>query len=417
MKLLENRKRRWSYPIAPAAALLALALPLTFAGTAVSAAPVTVQLLTSANFAVLAAAGVSNIPTSTISGDVGVTPTTGAAITGLTCAEVTGTIYSVDASPVLPCRQTNPGLLSTAMTHATAAYVDAAGRPFDTDYAAVDNPLGGKTLVAGVYRFGHAATANLIGNLTLNGDADAVWIFQATSDFVTSSSSTVTMTGGAQACNVFWQVSSSATLGSSSTLRGTVLANTSISVGTSATVEGRLLAGTQALSGAVTLDRDTITKPSTCVTQAQVNAATAAAAAATAAANAAAAATAAANQAAADAAAAEAIAATAAAAKVVADKAAADAKLAADAKAAADRAAATAAAAAARAAAATSAAAAKTAAVKAAAAAKVAASRAATAKKAALRVAAAKKLAQKRAAHGATSTHALPARRHAGFTG
>jgi hypothetical protein len=413
MKLLENRKRRWSYSIAPAAALLALALPLTFAGTAVSAAPVTVQLLTSANFAVLSKAGVSDIPTSTISGDVGVTPASGTTITGLTCAEVTGTIYSVDASPALPCRQTNPGLLTTAMTHATAAYVDAAGRPFDTDYAAVDNPLGGKTLVAGVYRFGHAPTANLIGNLTLNGDADAVWIFQATSDFVTSSSSTVTMTGGAQACNVFWQVSSSATLGSSSTLRGTVLANTSISVGTSATVEGRLLAGTQAPSGAVTLDRDTITKPSTCVTQAQVNAATAAAAAA----NAAAAATAAANQAAADAAAAEAIAATAAAAKVVADKAAADAKLAADAKVAADRAAATAAAAAARAAAATSAAAAKTAAVKAAAAAKVAASKAATAKKAALRVAAAKKLAQKRAAHGATSTHALPARRHAGFTG
>jgi hypothetical protein len=414
MRLLKHSKRRWSVA---ALAVAALALPLTFAGTAVSSSPTTVPLGTAANFAILAGSGISDVPAppSKVSGDVGVSPASGATITdtgGTWCAAVTGTIYTVDATGP-SCRVANPGLLTTARNDQTViASPNAAGRLPDATYVDPDNQLGGKTLVAGVYKFAHAATANLIGNLTLNGDADAVWIFQATSDFVTAGSSTVTLTGGAQACNVFWQVPTSATIGGSSTLVGTVLADAGISVLAGATVQGRLLAGT-----AVTLISDTITKPSTCVTQAQVNAANAAAAqaaaAATAAANAAAAATAAANQAAADAEAAR----QAAAAKAIADKAAADA---ATAKAAADKAAAeaaAAAAAAAKAAAARDVAAAKAAAVKAVTAAKVAAVKAATAKKAAARAAAVKK-----AAHGATSvaakkTHARPARRSYGFTG
>jgi hypothetical protein len=248
----------------------AMILPLVLA-TAALAGPPTVQLGTADPFAVMGAFEVTNVPTSTISGNVGLSPAAGSSITGLTCLEVTGTIYAVDATGD-PCFTANAGLLTIAKNNLGTAYLDAAGRVPDTTFAGADNQLGGQTLVAGVYRFPSAATANLIGNLTLTGDADSVWIFQATSDFVTAASSTVTLTGGAQACNIFWQVSSSATLNTSSTLRGTVLAHTSITVGAGVTVAGRLLAGAQNGSGVATLIQDTISKPTSCVTQASINA-------------------------------------------------------------------------------------------------------------------------------------------------
>ena len=161
---------------------------------------------TADSFAVLAGTpNITDIPTSTITGDVGLIPGTGSGITGLTCAEVTGTIYATDATG-LPCFVVNPGLLTTAKTDLITAYNDAAGRTPTPRFVSGDNQLGGQTLVPGVYSFGHATIANLIGNLTLSGDANAVWIFQAAPDLVTASASTVTLTGGAQACNVFWQV-------------------------------------------------------------------------------------------------------------------------------------------------------------------------------------------------------------------
>jgi len=172
----------------------------------------------------------------------------------------------------------NAGLLTTATQDVTNAFLDAAGRTPDVTYVALDNQLGGaQTLVPGVYRFGAATTANLIGNLTLAGDADSVWIFQASSSLQTANSSTVTLTGGAQACNVFWKVGSAATLGGSSTLVGTVLANDDISVLGAATINGRLFAGAQA-AGAITLITDTITRPSSCTSVAQAAAIVAAAA-------------------------------------------------------------------------------------------------------------------------------------------
>ena len=237
--------------------LLALGslVTLTFAGSVVAANPPTVNLGTAGSFAILAGSSVTDVPNSTINGDVGLSPS--AWVPGLTCAEVTGTIYSVDASGPAPCRVTNPGLLTTAKNDLTAAYGDAAGRVPDTTFAAGDNQLGGQTLVAGVYRFGSAATANLIGNLTLSGDASSVWIFQATSDLVAQTSSTVTLTGGAQACNVFWQVSTSATIRTSANFVGTIMADQSVALQTGATLQGRALARV----AAVTLDQNTITKP------------------------------------------------------------------------------------------------------------------------------------------------------------
>jgi hypothetical protein len=117
--------------------------------------------------------------------------------------------------------------------------------------------LGGRTLRAGVYKA--ASSMALTGALTLDaaGNPDAVFVFQL-SALTTASASSVVLLGGAQACNVYWQIASSATLGTTSTFRGNILALTSISLTTGATVEGRVLAR----NGAVTLDTNTITRPS-----------------------------------------------------------------------------------------------------------------------------------------------------------
>jgi hypothetical protein len=144
------------------------------------------------------------------------------------------------------------------MNSSTAAYTTAAGEtPFTTVAAGT---LGGMTLVPGVYQ--SASALSLTGTVTLDGggDADAVFIFQAGSTLTTAGASSVVLTGGTQACNVFWQVGSSATLGTTTTFNGTILAQTSVTLDTGATVTGRL----QAQTGAVTLDGNTVTVP-TCL--------------------------------------------------------------------------------------------------------------------------------------------------------
>ena len=176
---------------------------------------------------------------------------------------MTGTIYATDATG--PGGSVNdPALLTTAKNDLTTAFVTAAGQSPTSTFVAGDNQLGGQTLVPGVYAFGHAATANITAAspLTLNGQGNpnAVFVFQASSDLVTASNSVVQLENGAQACNVFWEVGSSATLGSSSTFVGTLMALTSATLNTGATVQGRILAR----NGAVTLDHNTITVPSTC---------------------------------------------------------------------------------------------------------------------------------------------------------
>jgi hypothetical protein len=140
----------------------------------------------------------------------------------------------------------------------TTGYLDAAGR---TPFVVTGSDLGGRTLAPGVYR--GSSSLGLTGTVTLNGhgDASAVFIFQAGSTLITASSSTVLLENGAQACNVFWQVGSSATLGSYSDFSGTIMALTSATLNTGATVDGRVLAQ----NGAVTLQSDTIIPP-TCAT-------------------------------------------------------------------------------------------------------------------------------------------------------
>ena len=230
-----------------------------------ASAATTVVLGTAAPFAVLAGTAVTDVPTSTITGDVGLSPAAGSNYAGLTKSEVTGSIYAVDATG--PGQSVNDAaLLTTAKSDLTTAFVNAAGRSATTTFVTGDNQLGGKTLTAGVYAFGHATTANITAAspLTLNGQGDpnAVFIFQASSDLVTASSSVVQLENGAQACNVFWEVGSSATLSSSSTFVGTLMALTSATLDTGATVQGRILAQ----NGQVSLDTNVITVPTTCAT-------------------------------------------------------------------------------------------------------------------------------------------------------
>jgi hypothetical protein len=200
-----------------------------------------VGLGTATSFAVLAGTTVTNTGPSRISGDLGVSP--GTAVTGFPPGEVTnGSIHAADAVAL------------QAKNDLTTAYNDAAARiPAD----AVTSDLGGQTLAPGVYKA--ASAMGLTGTVTLDaqGDPGAVFIFQAGSTLTTAPNSTVAFINGGSPCNVFWQVGSSATLGTDTTFIGSVLALTSVSVQTGTEVSGRVLAR----NGQVSLDNNVITRP------------------------------------------------------------------------------------------------------------------------------------------------------------
>lgn len=229
--------------------LAVIGATVLFTGAVGAAAAPTAQppvgLGTTTSFAVLAGRTVTNTGPSVISGDLGVSP--GTAITGFPPGKVVhGTTHAADAVAL------------KAQADLKTAYNDAAGR---TPVTTVSKDLGGQTLAPGVYKA--TSGLGLTGTVTLNAhnNPNAVFIFQAGSTLITASSSTVKLIGGAQACNVFWQVGSSATLGTNTTFVGSILALTSASVQTGATVDGRVLAR----NGQVSLDDNTITAP-TCST-------------------------------------------------------------------------------------------------------------------------------------------------------
>ena len=217
-----------------------------------------VNLGSAAGFAVLAGSMITNVPTSAITGHVGLSPAAGSAIAGLTAVEVTGNIYTVDATG--PAGSTTAAsMLTAAQGDLTIAYNNAAGRtpvPSGPFLNPGSGNIGGLTLVPGLYKF--TSTCMITGSdLILSGTATDVWIFQIAADLSVGNGIQVTLAGGAQASNIFWQVGTSASLGTTSVFKGTIMADQSISLNTGASLNGRALARI----AAVTLAACTISNP------------------------------------------------------------------------------------------------------------------------------------------------------------
>lgn len=232
MKLYTTRMIGRFSRILGACILTALIMP----SLAFSQSPLPVALGAASTFELLAGTTITNVGLSIINGDIGVFPSTGNVIVGFPPGVVTGGTY-IGVGPA-----------SIAQSALTTAYLDAAGRT--TNSITQNGDLGGLTLAPGLYT---ASTSLLItGNVTLDaqGNANAVWIFQVGSALTTATNSQVVLANGAQAKNIFWQVGSSATLGTGSTFYGNILALQSISISASTIMVGRALARNGAVTSA-----------------------------------------------------------------------------------------------------------------------------------------------------------------------
>jgi hypothetical protein len=197
------------------------------------------RLGTATSFALLAGQAISNTGATTINGDVGISPNGSSSVTGFPPGIINGQTHYADAVAL------------QAQNDLTTAYNDAANQTPFVDLTGQD--LGNKNLTPGTYHF--SSSAQLTGPLTLSGFG--VYVFQIGSTLTTASASSVLLTNGAQACGVYWQVTSSATFGSTTAFQGTVMALSSITMNAGATLIGRALAR----NAAVSLITNTITRP------------------------------------------------------------------------------------------------------------------------------------------------------------
>lgn len=239
----------------------AAAGPAAPAGDAAAAAPDTtataslqrVDLGEASTFAILTKSGITDVYASAINGNVGASPITGAAI-GLACPEVqTGLVYSVDAAGP-PCQTTDATYLTTSVGDMETAYTDAAGRTQPDAINLGAGEIGGQTIQPGLYTW--STGVSISSDVTLSGGPDDVWIFQIAGNLEQASATNVTLVGGAQAKNVFWQTAGSAAIGTTAHFEGTILARTLIAMKTGASIDGRLLA-----QSAATLQQNTVTLP------------------------------------------------------------------------------------------------------------------------------------------------------------
>lgn len=214
--------------------------------------PASVNLGAAGNFVILAQSAVTDIPTSAVTGDVGLSPIAGSFL-GLSCAEVTGVIYSVDAAGPLPCRVTDATRLTAAIGAKGTAYTDAAGRAPDVTELGAGN-IGGLNLGPATYKW--SSNVLIPTDLTLTGGPNDVWIFQVAQGLTINSGVRIILAGGALAKNVYWQTFAAADIGTTAKFSGVILSQTSIAMKTGSSINGRLLAGT-----AVTLDQNAVTQP------------------------------------------------------------------------------------------------------------------------------------------------------------
>jgi hypothetical protein len=207
--------------------------------------PAPVRLGAAANFVILANAAISNVPTSAVVGNVGLSPAAASYITGFSLTkagnawsstQVTGGVFAADNDPPTPID------LTTAVGDMRAAYTDAAGRltPAFLDLGA--GTIGGLTLAPGLYKWN--STVNVSTDVTLAGGPNDVWIFQVSGDLKVSTAKSMLLSGGATAKNVFWQVAGFVELGATSHTEGILLSKTAITLDTGASVNGRLFAQT-----------------------------------------------------------------------------------------------------------------------------------------------------------------------------
>ncbi|MBE0450833.1 MAG: DUF3494 domain-containing protein [Clostridia bacterium] len=244
--------------ITRAEAILAITNSFNFSEMIVDETVAPVELGLAGNFVILSKTGISTIPNSSITGDIGVSPIVATGITGFsltadatnvfsTSDQVIGKIYAATFSAPTPSN------LTTAISNMETAYTDAAGRAADyTELHAGD--ISGKTLTPGVYKWGTGIVMNT--DVTLEGDADDVWIFQIGEGITQANGVKIILKGGAQAKNIIWQAAQTVSIGTGSHFEGIVLTQTNITLGTGASINGRLLAQT-----AVTLDQSIVVGP------------------------------------------------------------------------------------------------------------------------------------------------------------
>ena len=216
-----------------------------------------VSLGAAGNYAILAKTAITNVPTSVITGDLGLSPAATTFITGFSltdftgyakAAQVTGKVFAADM--VSPTSSN----LTVAVENMITAYNDAAGRPSPNFVELGAGNIGGKTLTAGLYKWTSAVTVPT--NVTISGSADDVWIFQISGDLSMSTATRIILQGGAKASNIFWQVAGKATFGTMSHAEGIILSKTGVTFQTGASFNGRALAQT-----AVILDGNTVVQP------------------------------------------------------------------------------------------------------------------------------------------------------------
>ena len=214
--------------------------------------PAPVDLGAAGNYVILAQSAITNVPTSAVTGNVGLSPATGAGI-GLTCVEVTLAIHDVDGTGPLPCTVNNAAGLTAAIGAKGTAYTDAQGRAADYTELEAGN-IGGLNLGPATYKWSN--TVLIPTNVTLTGGPNDVWIFQIAQGLTVSPGVQIILAGGALPQNIFWATFGVAALDTTTQFKGVILSQSSITVNTSASVDGRLLAGTS-----VTLAKNRVTQP------------------------------------------------------------------------------------------------------------------------------------------------------------